>query len=105
MLDENQEACDCPIDCIVNYTVKVQKSMKSIVRIVHLLSVVQSEFNEVIKTLFLRKEKKEKTILFNNLSPLLQPSTVLENIRWMQAACQPCHTDALFSFNLKRKQA
>ncbi len=29
ILDENREACDCPIDCQVNYTVKVQKSMKS----------------------------------------------------------------------------
>ncbi len=28
-MDENQEACDCPIDCQVNYTVKAQKSMKS----------------------------------------------------------------------------
>ncbi len=38
--------CDCPIDCQVNDTnVKAQKSMKSIARIVHLTSVVQSEFN------------------------------------------------------------
>ncbi len=38
------EACDCPIDCQVILTVKVQKSMKSIVRVVHLPSVVESEF-------------------------------------------------------------
>ncbi len=38
--------CDCPIDCQVNDTnVIAQKSMKSIARIVHLTSVVQSEFN------------------------------------------------------------
>ncbi len=29
VLDENREACDCPIDCKVNYTVNAQKSMKS----------------------------------------------------------------------------
>ncbi len=32
ILDENREACDCPIDCQVINTVKAQKSMKSIVR-------------------------------------------------------------------------
>ncbi len=42
ILDENREACDCPIDCQVNYTVKAQKNMKGIVKIVHLPSVVQS---------------------------------------------------------------
>ncbi len=42
MLDVNQEACDCPIDCQVNYTVKAQKIMESIVRIVHLPSVAIS---------------------------------------------------------------
>ncbi len=26
MLDENRDACDCPVDCIVNCIVKVQKS-------------------------------------------------------------------------------
>ncbi len=41
ILDENREACDCPIDCQVNFTFKVQKSMKDIAKIVHLLSVVQ----------------------------------------------------------------
>ncbi len=41
ILDENREACDCPIDCQVNNTVKAQKSMKDIVKIVHLPSVVQ----------------------------------------------------------------
>ncbi len=33
---KNWEACDCPIDSQVNNTVKVQKSMKDIVRKVHL---------------------------------------------------------------------
>ncbi len=41
MLDKNQEACDCPIDCQTICTVKAQKSMKDIVRIVNLPSVVQ----------------------------------------------------------------
>ncbi len=41
ILNENWEACDCPIDCQVNYIVKVQKSMKHIFRILHLPSVVQ----------------------------------------------------------------
>ncbi len=40
ILDENREACDCLIDCQVITTVKAQKSMKSIVSIVHLPSVV-----------------------------------------------------------------
>ncbi len=42
ILDGNWETCDGPIDCQVNYTVKVQKSMKSIARILLLPSVVQS---------------------------------------------------------------
>ncbi len=29
ILYETREVCDCPIDCQVNYTVKVQKSMKT----------------------------------------------------------------------------
>ncbi len=37
----NQEACDCPIVCHVKNTVKAQKSMKDIAKIVHLPSVVQ----------------------------------------------------------------
>ncbi len=40
ILDTNREVCDCPIDCHVPLTVKVQKSMKYIVRIVRLPSVV-----------------------------------------------------------------
>ncbi len=31
ILDENREACDCPIDCTVNNTIKAQKSMKGII--------------------------------------------------------------------------
>ncbi len=42
ILDTNREACDCPIDCQVIYTVKIQKSMKNIARVVHLPSVVRS---------------------------------------------------------------
>ncbi len=33
--NETREVCDCTIDCQVNNTVEAQKSMKSIVRIVH----------------------------------------------------------------------
>ncbi len=46
----------CPIDCPVNSTVKAQKRMKNIVRIVHLPSVVQSELYEVTRILFVCKE-------------------------------------------------
>ncbi len=42
ILDKNREACHSPIDCKVRNTVKVQKSMKSIARVVHLPSVIQS---------------------------------------------------------------
>ncbi len=49
ILDENQEACDCPTDYQVINTVKVQKSMKNIVRILHQPSGVQSECNEATK--------------------------------------------------------
>ncbi len=62
ILNENQEACDCPIDCIVNCTVKAQKSMKSIVRIVYLPSVVQSEVYEATRILLVRKENKNNDI-------------------------------------------
>ncbi len=45
ILDKNRVACDnCPIDCQVSNTVEVQKSMKSIARVVHLPSMIQSEF-------------------------------------------------------------
>ncbi len=58
ILDENREACDCPIDCQVNYTVKAQKSMKNIARILHLPSVVQFKCYEVTRIPFVRKEIK-----------------------------------------------
>ncbi len=53
-------------------------------------------------------QRKKKTTLFNNLSPLHHRSAILENIRWTQTAyvvlCQPRHTDELFSFISKHKQ-
>ncbi len=52
ILDENREAYDCPIDCQVTLTAKAQKLMKSIVKIVHLPSVVQSEFYEATRICF-----------------------------------------------------
>ncbi len=41
ILDENREACDCPIDWQTIFTVLAQKSMKDVIRVVHLPSVVQ----------------------------------------------------------------
>ncbi len=55
---KNREACDCPIDCQVNNTVKAQKSMKDIVKIVHLPSVVQPQHYEDRRIIFVRKENK-----------------------------------------------
>ncbi len=48
ILDEDWEACNCPIDCQVNNVFMAQKSIKNFVKIVHLPSVVQSECYEVI---------------------------------------------------------
>ncbi len=73
--------CDC-IDCQVSNTVKAQKSMKDIIKIVHLPSVVQSEFYEATRILFVCKEN-ENNDLFNNLH---HRSAILESIRWMQTA-------------------
>uniref|UniRef100_A0A8C1HTK4 Ubiquitin carboxyl-terminal hydrolase n=1 Tax=Cyprinus carpio carpio TaxID=630221 RepID=A0A8C1HTK4_CYPCA len=63
ILDENREACDCPIDCQVNCTVKVQKSMRDIVRIVHLPSVSRYEFYEATRILFVREENKNNDLI------------------------------------------
>ncbi len=52
------------IDCQVNNTVEVQKRIKSIVRIVHLPSVVQSEFYDVTRIVFVRKENKNNAFFF-----------------------------------------
>ncbi len=41
ILDENHETCDCRIDCQTINTVQAQKSMKDIVKIVRLPSVVE----------------------------------------------------------------
>ncbi len=41
ILDKIREACDWPIDCQTIDTVQAQKSMKDIVKIVRLPSVVQ----------------------------------------------------------------
>ncbi len=57
-LDENREACDCLIDYQTINTVKVQKSMKDIVQIVHLPSEVQSECYEAMRIIIVRKENK-----------------------------------------------
>ncbi len=76
ILVENREACDLwPIDCQVINMVKVQESKKDVIKIVHLPSVVQSEFNE-----------ETRTMLFNNSSPLVHCSAIFKNICWTQAA-------------------
>ncbi len=74
ILDENREACECPIDCQVTYNVKAQKSMKNIARILHLPSVAQFECYEVTRIPFVRKEIKIM-IFFNNSSPLCLSSS------------------------------
>ncbi len=56
-------ACDCSIDCQVIKNDKAQKSMKSIVSIVHMLSVVQSEMFEATRIHLYAKKTKN-----NNLS-------------------------------------
>ncbi len=63
----NREACDSPFDFQVNSTVEVQKSMKSIAREVHLPAVVQSEFYEATRILFVHKEKKITNNLFSTI--------------------------------------
>ncbi len=69
ILDEFREACDCPIDCQVTLIVKVQKSMKSNVKIVHLSSVVQSEWYVATKILF--ENKIKMTTLFLGLDSVI----------------------------------
>ncbi len=49
MLDENRENRDCPTDCQVNDTVKAQKRMKNLIKILNLPSVVQSELYEATR--------------------------------------------------------
>ncbi len=73
ILDENREACECPIDCQVTYKVKAQKNMKNIARILHLPSVAQFECYEVTRIPFVRKEIK--MFFFNNSSPLCLSSS------------------------------
>ncbi len=100
VLDENRETCDCPIDYQVNCTVKAQESMKGIIKIVHLPTMVQSELYEA-KRIALYAKKIKITTLFNKLSPLRYSSAFLENIRWTQTSyavlCYLRHTDVLFS--------
>ncbi len=110
ILDETRDACDCPIDCQVILTVKVQKSMKSIVRVVHLPSVVESEFYNATRILFVCKENKNNYFFSKMCLLSVSPrhhSAILGIIHWTQAAYallyQPCCTDALLSFKSKRK--
>ncbi len=63
ILDENREACDCLIDCQTINTVKVQKSMKDIVQIVHLPSGVQSECYEAMRIIIVCKENKNDNFI------------------------------------------
>ncbi len=73
----------------VNYTVKVHKNMKQIVKIVHLPSVVQSEFYEAMRIVFVRKENKNNDIYstIHQISvSLCQRSAILKSIRRTQSA-------------------
>ncbi len=71
ILDKNQEACDCPIDCQVNNTVEVQTSMKSISREVHLPSGFNLNFMMRREYLLYAKKKKYIYFFFNSSSPLI----------------------------------
>ncbi len=79
-------------------TVKAEKSIKPIVRIVHLHQWFNLNLMKRRKH-FLRKANKT---LFNSSSPLIQRSAILENICWTQAAyallCQPRHKDTSSMF-------
>ncbi len=96
---KNREACDCPIDCQVNYTVKAQKSMKGIVRIVHLPSVVQPVLYEATtdeNTLFERIRcfsclRVEATPIMWYLAPVMRilPGEPRQKCSWMWAAQSP----------------
>ncbi len=63
ILDENPEACDCSIDCQVINTVKAQKRMEGIIKIVHLPTVVQSELYEETRIPFVHKENKNNDFI------------------------------------------
>ncbi len=97
ILEENQEACDCPIDCHLSNTVKAQKSMKDIEKIVHLPSVVQSEFHEAMRMLFVCKENKNN-LLCISIAPFWRVSA---GRKLRTLFCQPLRTDMLFSFKIK----
>ncbi len=88
-----------PIDCQVNYTVKVQKSMKHIARIL----ICHQWFNHNVmkwREYFLYWNKKKYDFiqqLGTLTSPQRQRSAILEIIPWMQNAYtllyQPRHRD------------
>ncbi len=62
------------------HTVEVQKRIKSIARILHLPSVIQSEFYEATRIHFVHKENKNNDFyndfFYNNYSPLCVSSSV-----------------------------
>ncbi len=92
--------CDCPIDCQVNNTVKAQKSMKNIAKIVHL-----HWFNHNIMKLreyFLYAKKTKITTLFNNLYFRFyesSSSTFIYALIWTKTAypCGAADTEQLYS--------
>ncbi len=73
--------------------VKVQKSMKIIVRILHL----PSEFYEATRILIVCKETKNNDFFQKFVFSVSPFCTILENSRWTQTAyallCQPQHKD------------
>ncbi len=71
ILVEYRKDCERPIDCQVKKTFKAQKSMKDIVKIVHLPSEVQSEFYEAMRMLFVSKENKKSNFIQQFVSSVL----------------------------------
>ncbi len=96
-----------PIYCQVNNTVEAHKSIKNIVKIVHLPSVVQSEFYDATRILFVCEENKNNDFFQQFVSSVSLRSTILEIIHWTQTAYallyQPQHKDVLFSIKSKCK--
>ncbi len=81
------KACDSPIDCQVNNTVKAQKSMKGIVKIVHLPPVVQSWTLWSNENNFVCKENENNDFIQQFVLSASPVAAILENIHWTQIAC------------------
>ncbi len=98
ILDKTQEACNCPVDCQVNKTVEVQKSMKSLARVLHLPSVVQSEFYEA--TIIFLYAKKIKMTFFQQFVSSLSRLVSVEPF-WILPTILTTYLLLLFSFHME----